>query len=216
MKARRPKRSIRQGYVAATASTMPLSASLSAAGELKYYGYDMTGGAFPSVSTTVSTVALGALVAAGSGVNQRIGSTIIPKAIRVLGTIVGGQSNSVSDDNRNVVRLSLILGVVGTAPSGYTCNTILDPRFTTGVVRVLWDRVLVLQSPGKDSTGYMPSSKEVRVRVPIRVGPLLYSGTAANTIKGQELYFCVVSDSSAIPNPGFVNGSTLDFEFADH
>jgi len=100
------------------------------------------------------------------------------------------------------------------SPASITVSSILDPRFTTGADVVLADRIVTLQTPGRDSTGYLPAVRRISMSVDLtRVGPIYFSGGAA-TVKNREVYVVMVSDSSLAPNPGFTNGA-LKFDFYD-
>jgi len=144
-------------------------------------------------------------VAEGTEDYQRVGRVIIARVAVIDGVIAGGQSNIATDDAYNVVRLGCVLGAPGLNMSGLTVNTPADPRQFTGVVAFLWDQKFVLQSPGRDSTGYMPALKQVRKTIRLN-RPLHYTSNATGTISGYDFVFYAVSDSSLVPNPGFVAG----------
>jgi hypothetical protein len=170
---------------------------------------------FASVTTAVSLKDLGALIAAGDGVNNRTGQAIRCLSLRVSATLVGGQSNVVTDDNRNTFRFLVLQGSAGTNPAGITVNSIIDPRFTTGVESVLFDKQWTLCSPGPDSTGYMPAAVGFRRNISLRGQVLKFSNVGAGTQKGENLWILCVSDSAAVTNPGFTADSTFALEFED-
>jgi len=181
--------------------------------ELKYY--QDTLGTMISVGTTVVAKPLAQLVANGPGINQRIGNAISATAVDIIGTLIGGQSNLVTDDAFNTVRISLVEGFPGTSPSGWTVSSLLDPRYFTSMNKVWFDKIIVLRSPSKDSTGYMPAVKEFKVKIRLPRVPFLYTGNSGASIKNSELYLCMVSDSSLAPNPGFKSSDTVTFEYSD-
>jgi hypothetical protein len=181
--------------------------------ERKYY--QTTLGALSSVGTTVLSRSLASLVGAGAGSNQRIGQAISATAVDLIGTLVGGQSNLVSDDSYNTVRISLVEGFPGTSPSGWNVASILDPRYFVSMNKVWYDQKFSLKSPGRDSTGYMPAVREFKIRILLPRVPFLYTDVAGNTLKNSELYLCMVTDSSLAPNPGFHASDTVALEYLD-
>ena len=78
-------------------------------------------------------------------------------------------------------------------------------NFNSGglLLRKFIDRRISLVSPGKDSTGYMTAQRLVKIyykfRKPIAID---YSAATVN----RNLVLSIVSDSSAVPSPGFTSG----------
>jgi hypothetical protein len=155
-----------------------------------------------SVSTTVSNVSLG--VGAGAEVTQRIGRTVVYKRLHLCAQLTGGQTNVVADDARNSFRIVIADADIGVTPT-FTLNDILDPRFIAGLQKVYYDKTFSLATPGRDSTGYLPASREIFIDVPVDKIQT-YFGSATNAQSRSSLCMFCVSDSVAVPSPGFTNG----------
>jgi hypothetical protein len=181
--------------------------------ELKYYSDSLS--TFGTVGTTDVTYKLFDKIGFGTGVNQRIGQIIQPKALTIMGTLVGGQSNLVSDDIADTYRLSVVVGSPGLAPSGITVASVLDPRYTIGVDHVLYDKVDVIVATSRDTTGYMSAVKRININVDLsKIGPIVFAASL-NSVKNQEVYVVMVTDSALAPNPGFANG-LIKWEYYDN
>lgn len=142
--------------------------------------------------------------------SSRIGAKIHVKELIVEGTIVGGQTNVVADDKYNVFRVMVMEGVPTTLAASLvsylTVGGYVAPQSYPGLIHVYKDVVVDLPSPSRDSTGYMPAMRHVKFRVPIGKD-FTYTGVAGATVSGRTLLVTGISDSSAIPHPGFVAGS---------
>jgi hypothetical protein len=166
-----------------------------------------------SISTTSYITNLTSPLTEGTDYQNRLGRQVHWKHFHLSGQLVGGQSNLGTDENRNAVRLVVADIVAGSTPS-ITLSSILDPRTASqaGLIKVHFDRTFSLESPGRDSTGYMPSCREVVLNVPINRVQEFY-GTGSGSGVGMNTVLFSVSDSAVVPNPGFVNGSSyLMFE----
>ncbi len=161
---------------------------------------------FSAVSTTVVTRSLAALIATGSDLGNRVGRSIQPIDFDLDGMLVGGQSNLSTDDKYNTVRILIWYGISGASSPGFSAGGYLDPRYFSAVDSIIFDRKYNLRSFAPDSTGYMPAQLHVHLRVPLR-RRISFSDTSAGTESGLVPYISIVSDSSAPPSPGFVNGS---------
>lgn len=152
-------------------------------------------------------LSLGGLVIEGSDIFNRIGRSIHVLGLSFFGQLCGGQSNIALDDNRNVVRLSVITAVSGATVGSlaYSLNTPLCNRTTVGLAHVYHDELISLESPGRDSTGYMPALADVQFRVNLGFKLNYTSGAAVPSFK--DLFLVAISDSSAAPSPGFTNGA---------
>lgn len=132
-------------------------------------------------------------------------------------SIEGGQSNLATDDSHNTVRLSIVMGEPGTMAANMLANvgvsTFLTTKSVQGLERVFFDRVLDLITPGRDSTGYLPAIKHLKVRVPIR-HLLQYIGALGSTISFRTVGVFMVSDSSVPSHPGLTYGN-LTMSYVD-
>jgi hypothetical protein len=166
---------------------------------------------FNSVGTTPIGYDVTGAVVLGQDYINRIGRLISLQRLFISGQLVGGQSNSATDDNRNVFRILVAICDIGTTFTSavFTVNGTVDPRTMPGLRRVLYDRMFSLNSPGRDSAagGYMPATRMVRValRVRDRVTYTIGAGVGLNSNEG--IYIWMVSDSAAVPHPGFESGS---------
>jgi len=176
--------------------------------ELKQKVYALTTN-FSSVSTAGQQYDIGSTIGQGLEIDQRIGRAIRAVKVSLTGTMVGGQTNSVTDDRRNTVRLCLLLAE-SVSTFTYTVSDVLDPRLRPGLVRVLYDRVFELVTPGGDSTGYIPATKEMHLSIPInKIMTFGQAAAGAAAASPYSLFLYVVSDSAGVPHPGFVDGNMV-------
>lgn len=177
--------------------------------EQKWWLTDMVAN-FASVSTTPSTRDAVAYIVCGNDYNNRIGRTIHLNSLEFSGQLCGGQANSVTDENRNVFRLSVIECISGlTWSSGsYNVSTVLDPRIFGGIMRVLYDEVFTLVSPGRDTTGYLPAVVAVHRKVRLNKTVNFSLSTAVAPFP-YTILIVACSDSGAVPHPGFTAGSAV-------
>lgn len=139
----------------------------------------------------------------------RVGTKIAITGFYLQGTLAGGQANSALDDRVNTVRMILGLWTSATPMATIgTANPLDAPllkNLNSGglLLRKYLDRRISLVSPGRDSTGYMTAQRLVKIyyrfRKPIVIN---YSASAVN----RNLVLSIVSDSSAVPSPGFTSG----------
>jgi len=114
----------------------------------------------------------------------------------------------VLDDRNNTVRVMVCTGPAGlgaAAFANFTVSIANDTRFFPGVLDILYDRRYSLQSPGRDSTGYMPAVLETSFHFKVNF-PVVYSSNAANS-NNKEIYLVAVSDSAAANHPFITNGN---------
>jgi hypothetical protein len=168
---------------------------------------------FPSINATVVTYKdLCSTIAQGDDMGMRTGRTIHVHHVSISGTLVGGQFNTSTDEQYNVVHLAIVGASAGkTTFSGFDLLQPQDVRIT-GFSKYYYDQIITLSSNGRDSTGYLPAVKQVTVRVPVSLDVSFTSTTANTNVEG--LYLLAISDSFAVPNPGFENG-TVCVEFTD-
>lgn len=183
--------------------------------EVKHFARGLSAN-FSSVSTICSTLDLASLITAGTGYDQRVGRSCYIKGLVVEGTLHGGQSNLVTDDNHNTVRIIAVRGVPAVVATSLTASFTLsyapiNGETLSGVKEVLFDQQYELPSAGPDSTGYMPSIKHVKTYIPINRYFTYYSGGPSD----DTVFLSMVSDSTAVSHPGFVSG-WLDVLFADN
>lgn len=170
--------------------------------------------AFSSVSTSVTYIDLAALVGAGTDYYNRVGRQITQQNLSVSGTLVGGQSNLATDDPYNVLRITVVKGNVGMTFGTWGLTQVLSADTILGLDRVLSDRFITLQSPGRDSTGYMRAVKRVEFNVRLPDVVTHFTTAAAGSQNGETCYLVMISDSTVMSNPGFVDGSWV-LRFSD-
>jgi hypothetical protein len=185
--------------------------------EIKFYNFPLHS-VFPSIGTTPQYSSVTAGVTNGTALPNRVGNSIRVKAFGFYGTLEGGQSNLATDDEYNVIRISLIEVQYQTmaatiTPGTYNVSSVLDPRTFPGLINVIHDEVITLSSPGRDSTGYMSAVKQLNVRKKLDL-LVPYSGAAAYSDTSKSLVMLIVSDSAVVSNPGFVTGQEY-VEFTD-
>jgi hypothetical protein len=153
-------------------------------------------------------------VAAGADAHLRLGRRVRVKRIAFLGVFLGAQTNSVADDPYNTMRLMVMTSIPGwtfTTSPGQT--TFLDARYQPGLKQILYDQTRVLNVNAKDSTGYIAVGEPWGLSIKCDI-PIEYASAAASSPTDQEIVVCVISDSSAVVNPGFAEPLVL-VEFID-
>lgn len=147
----------------------------------------------------------------GSGLNNRKGSTIMVRSIEINGVLVGGQSDTVADDDYNVVR-AVIAAYVGDddtplAGAGLPMTSPLNREIYSGgrLKYKLMDKFVPLPvSTIGISAGYASKPRVFSFRQAIN--QKITYGTSGIGAPNQRLILSMISDSSAVPNPGFVTG----------
>lgn len=153
-------------------------------------------------------------IATGADVGQRLGRRIAINSFYLDGVLSGGQVNSNLDDAFNTVRF--VLGLWRSqgpcAANSLDIGSMINKSgysATGGValIRKYRDFKVILASPGADSSGYLPAVRKVRIYVKFRRPiNITFPATAATTTQSVFLILSVISDSVAVPNPGFISG----------
>lgn len=148
------------------------------------------------------------LTTAGTDIANRIGRAIRLSRFVVRGMVVGGQSNLVTDDPYNAFRIVIFVGRPELVSADWAARTIDDPVYpgVDGVNRCLFDKILNLQVPAADSTGYVPATRQVDYTFNLNTVALYGTNVAAVPQGGESLYLAMISDSAAASNPGFTSG----------
>lgn len=176
--------------------------------EVKHNEHDLAA-EYPSIGNMWTHVDM-TDIAQGTGNNQRLGNKITLTGYGIRGILEGGQTNTALDDNSNIVRLIVALWDSDTAMplndnSVTLGSTILKTStFGKGLIKKLVDRTIDLRVYSLDSTGYLPASKQIRKYVRLNE-TIYYPGNAGRANK--KLIVGLLSDSMAIPNPGFTHGN---------
>lgn len=187
--------------------------------EIKRYSYGMHS-AFGAVTTNPVASSLSGGISQGATASQRVGNIVTIKGVGFFGTLVGGQSNLALDDNFNTVRIIVAECISAVTMSGsvllpgyFAISNFIEPRTIPGLTRVLYDHVLTLESPGRDSTGYMPAVRRLNWHCPMNL-KMAFTGSGNNTDTSNSIVIFMVTDSVAAPSPGFEDGSEY-IEFTD-
>jgi hypothetical protein len=153
---------------------------------------------------------------AGTDLVRRLGRKVRITGFGLQGLLVGGQSNLETDDAYNNVRLVIFIGTTSMASGDWSSLSISNHIVPgqTGVTRVLFDRTYALKVHAPDSTGYVPACKAFNLHIPVTVNVLYNTDAQAYASGSLSLYFALVSDSSAVSNPGFTSGHWY-IQFAD-
>jgi len=139
-------------------------------------------------------------------VDNRLGNRVLATHLCMDTVLTGGQTNVLSDDNRNTIRLVIVEAVAKWTFPGLTLNSILDPRAFEGLHRVIHDEVFTMESPGRDTIGYLPAMLHIRRKIRLNQQVCFY-GSGNNTSSDRSVIIGMVSDSAVAPSPGFVSGA---------
>ena len=167
---------------------------------------------FPSISNEWINVQL-TNIALGTDFFQRIGAKILLKSIEFRGVLVGGANESAFDDPYSVVRIVLSRwdGETVTPFSTLSGHTIHNPINRTisgcpGMKSKYYDKYIAMNITSTEKgggDGYTPSARVVSFKKTFKKGiPITYSPTSAS----DKFFLSMISDSAAVPNPGFVTG----------
>lgn len=167
-----------------------------------------------SINSSWNEIDLCSNIVIGTDVGNRIGRKIAINSFYLDGVLQGGQSNLATDDAFNTVRFVLGLWRSQTpcALNGLDIGSMINKSgygSTGGIslVRKYRDFKIILSTPGADSTGYLPAVRKVRIYVKFRRPiNITFPATSTTTIQSTYLILSVISDSVAIPNPGFISG----------
>lgn len=147
----------------------------------------------------------------GDDLNARTGRMIQLSSFTLRGSFVGAQNGGVTDDAYNTVRIVLALWDSTTntplATNGAIIDTIIQKEraFGKGLVKVYYDKTFMLNTPGVDGDGYLPAVKQISIFKKLGDKKIKYCSADGATAE-QKLILSIISDSSAIVNPGFVHG----------
>jgi len=176
--------------------------------ELKSFTSGLPAG-FNSIGNAWVETDVFSAIAQGDDISQRNGRRIYVRAIEIRGVLAGAQSNIVTDDAYNDLRLIVAKYTGGTgnitplasAGAGMSLTSAIIPGNGHNCQRVFYDQLHTLQSPGRDSVGYVATAKTITIKLKT---PMLvtFSGTAAGT-QMDHVVISATSDSLVAPNPGF-------------
>lgn len=155
-------------------------------------------------------------ISQGTGSANRIGRKIRIKSIEIKGVIANGDAETALDDPYNVVRcvIGLWAGPAGSTPLATALTTIQAPiRKNLGtrnyLVTKFLDRYIPLTVTSTEKgagDGYTPMLKSFKYYKRFKTGILITYGDDTTSYPDKRLILGMVSDSTAVPSPGFVVG----------
>lgn len=163
---------------------------------------------FPTISSTWSESNFTALAQGDDVFSQRQGRRIAVTGFYLIGTLQGGQSNLATDDRINTVRMVGWVADNSTpmATAGHPISDLIGKRNNAGLIYKWCDRYFNLMSPGRDSTGYMPAIRHIKIyhkfKKPVIIDYSSTTGASWNKAIGMSM----ISDSTLAPSPGFTVG----------
>jgi len=162
---------------------------------------------FSSISTTW-TEADRSNIPAGAGESQRVGRQVAITGVHLDGVLESGVSNIVTDDKFNLVRVVIGLWTSATPCTGLDRNLPITKWYQGKgkLVHKLFDQVFSLESPWRDSTGYMPALQKVSIHRRLKNPVIVTYADDSVNYPDKRVIFSIVSDSSAVSNPGFIQG----------
>lgn len=167
---------------------------------------------FNSVGTTWVETDVTAITQ-GSSIQGQIGREIKARGLQINGIIQGGQTNTAADDKINTFRIVVGLydstGATPLQTASMTLGSYISPRTTRGMIRKYMDKVISLPTPGRDSTGYLPSTRAVKLWV--KLSEMIKKYADGPNSQNKRIVVSMLSDSSLVPNPGFTSGRLVLF-----
>lgn len=159
-------------------------------------------------------------ISQGTGISSRVGNQIRLRGLFIGGSIVGGQTNLATDDNRDTMRIIIALwdsaNAIPLTTNLADMNSLVAKETSAGkgLVKKYVDTIVQLRSPGRDSTGYLPALRYFKKFVKLHNTLVRYAGSASTTAN-RKLVISMISDSALVSHPGFTQGRhTLYFEDA--
>lgn len=168
---------------------------------------------FNSVGTTWNELNLTS-IGVGTGITQYTGSEYRIKSIMFYGILASGAVNGAADDDFNCFRIILAswMDSAGTTP----CTTYAmdyqskSPSRENGfkfLRKKYMDRTIYLvNTADADGTGYIPKLKKVSYYKRFKGAGLRIKHDHSGAYQESHIVLSMVSDSSAVPNPGFITG----------
>lgn len=146
-------------------------------------------------------------LAQGTDYNKRIGDKVAIMGWTLYGQLEGGQSNLATDDSHNFIRIMFLSTQQGAALSPTpNFDLPINRQTVTNLIAVYMSKMFSLYSPGRDSTGYMPALKMVKMSRKCRKPIVIKFSQGGSTTPSFDLLMYATSDSGVVPNPGFSNG----------
>jgi len=164
-----------------------------------------------SVSTNWVENAIEGGIGQGEAGNERIGRSIQITEIELKGVLMNGVSNLITDDNRNLFRL--VIGIWDNSTTPCQAVPVLMWEKVTkalnsegNIMRILYDKTFSLCAVGRDSTGYLPMTRNVYYKKRFKPALKITWSDDTSDYPDKRLVVSMMSDSAAVSNPGFITG----------
>lgn len=184
---------------------------LSSTAENKYVGWELPSTSFASIPNTWVEQLL-TPVGQGLNYNQYIGASYYIKKIYFYGFLQGGQTGTVADESNNIVRIVIAIwdqdaGATPLATTTTGRNAQIYRGDYENLRRKLYDRTISLVSPSPEQgDGQIAARKKIRFYKKFKgLGFKMQVSRTTSQYKSRFI-MSAISDSSAVPNPGFVTG----------
>jgi len=150
-----------------------------------------------------------ALLAQGDDIGQRNGRRIYLRGLEIRGILAGAQSNIVTDDAYNNLRIVVArytgtaggITPLGSSGGGVNFSGPVVPGYGQNCLQVYYDKTHSLQSPGRDSVGYIATAKPISIKLKLNM-LCTFQGTGSGSNNDHIVVSCI-SDSLVAPNPGW-------------
>jgi len=168
-----------------------------------------------SVSTAWTEVDLLAGIIEGGAITNRIGRKISITSLEIKGVLMGGAIGAITgDDMYNNIRMLIYVGngnkfgsaITPLATAGVSINTPIRKYSHNWVSRVLRNQYIGITNQPIDADtaapGHRPYNVFIKFKKPLHIQ---FTGSGTNTNQ-QQLWISMISDSTAVPHPGFTSG----------
>lgn len=180
------------------------------------------GSLFSSVSVSPQEQALGQMSQGTSSIT-RVGRRIAIHSFVFRGTLVAGCTGvQATDDGYN--RFRIVLGLYDgdyTVPLS-TLGVGVDTPFnkilygTDHLLRKYWDKHIILNTHADlDGTGALPYPRIIHKVIKFKRPIIITTRDDTTFSPDKHLYLSMVSDSTAVPNPGFLSGAYAYIRYTD-
>lgn len=188
--------------------------------EDKYYNINLATSSLSSIGSAAWTELNLCAPPQGDDVSDRSGRRIRVKSIEIKGVLVGGVTQTLLDDQYNILR-----GVIAVwrsnndtpmeVPTSITMNNPIKRDTVAGgtyIMRKLYDQYITLEVTSTEKTegdGYSAKPLKFTYYKRFKKPLLINYGDSSLTYPSMRLILGMRSDSAAVPNPGFVNGYSI-------
>lgn len=150
-------------------------------------------------------------VGVGTAGNSSIGDQIRVKSFMFYGYIQSGAAGGITDDSYNFIRIVLALWDpwATDTPMQTSGSLLAHPAIRKDndehLLKRYVDRTFIIRG-SQDDTGYIPGFKKVKYYKRWKGAGLLLRAGRLASFQRPKLILSMISDSAAVPNPGFVTG----------